>query len=155
MKKTPADTLPAACDLYENALSLGVMSKTYGLAGLRIGWIATRSPEIRAKMATLKDYTSICNSAPSEFLSSVALLHRDQLAARNLEIIRSNLDILDVFFARHADLFEWQRPNAGSIAFPRLKIERPVDDFCIDVVESKGVMIFPGTCFEPGSRHFR
>lgn len=155
LEHNPADTLSAGCDLYDNVLSLGVMSKTYGLAGLRIGWIATRNPEIRARMASLKDYTSICNSAPSEFLSCVALRHRDQMAARNLDIIRKNLDVLDAFFARHANLFAWQRPVAGSIAFPRLKIERPVDEFCTDVVESKGVMIVPGTCFEPDSHNFR
>jgi len=64
----PADRLPAACDVNPGAVSLGVMSKTYGLAGLRIGWIATHRAEILNRIATLKDYTTICNSAPSELL---------------------------------------------------------------------------------------
>jgi len=68
-----ADRLPAACDRYENAVSLGVMSKTYGLAGLRIGWIVTRNREVYRRMSAMKDYLSICNSAPSEFLAAVAL----------------------------------------------------------------------------------
>ena len=67
------DRLPAACDLGEHTISLGVTSKTYGLAGLRIGWIATHNRELYDRMAGLKDYTTICNSAPSEFLASVAL----------------------------------------------------------------------------------
>lgn len=65
--------LPAACNLKPNFVSLGVMSKIYGLAGLRIGWVATRNEEIYRKMAALKDYTTICNSAPSEFLAELAL----------------------------------------------------------------------------------
>ena len=62
--------LPAACDLGDHAISLGVTSKTYGLAGLRIGWIATKNKKIYEKMASLKDYTTICNSAPTIFRAS-------------------------------------------------------------------------------------
>src|SRR5262249_45642956 len=103
----------------------------------------------------LKDYISICNSAPSEFLSIVALHHRDQLAERNRQIARSNLAALDGFFTRHTDLFSWVRPKAGSIAFPHLKIDRDIEAFCIDVVERQGVMLLPGTTFESNSRNFR
>jgi aspartate/methionine/tyrosine aminotransferase len=131
------------------------MSKTYGLPGLRIGWIATHNTAIYNAMATFKDYTSICNSAPSEFLSIVALHHRDQLATRNLQIIQRNLAILDDFFARHADLFSWVRPKAGSIAFPHLKLDRDVEAFCVGVVEQNGVMLLPGTCYESDSHNFR
>ena len=72
----PATRLPAACDYGEHAVSLGVTSKTYGLAGLRIGWIATKNKKVYENMAALKDYTTICNSAPSEFLAEVAMRHR-------------------------------------------------------------------------------
>ncbi len=155
LEHDPRDTLPAACDLYENAVSLGVMSKTYGLAGLRIGWIATRNREIYRRLAAFKDYTSICNSAPSEFLAAVALRHRDQIIARNLAIIRINLDVLDDFFGRRQDLFNWSRPKAGSTAFPSLKGDQDVESYCIDLVEAKGVLLLPSTCFDFGKRHFR
>ena len=104
------DRLPAACDVNDTAVSLGVMSKTYGLPGLRIGWIATRNADVLSRMAALKDYTTICNSAPSEFLAELALRHRHVLVERNITIIRHNLDLLDGFFARHIDEFVWQRP---------------------------------------------
>lgn len=68
LERRDEDTLPAACDLYENAISWGVMSKTYGLAGLRIGWIATHNQEIYQAMAEFKNFTSICSSASREFL---------------------------------------------------------------------------------------
>jgi len=148
------DRLPAACDLGDNTVSLGVMSKTYGLAGLRIGWIATPNTDVYARMAALKDYTTICNSAPSEFLAELALRHREKLAARNLEIISSNLVLLDQFFDRHADRFAWQRPNAGAIGFPQL-IGADVNDFCKDLVEKAGVLLLPGTLYGDQGNHFR
>jgi len=86
----PQSPVSWAADRYENAVSLGVMSKSFGLAGLRIGWIATRNRHIYEKMAAFKDYTSICNSAPSEFLALVALRNRREIVQRNQEIIGRN-----------------------------------------------------------------
>jgi len=150
----PAERLPAACDLYENAVSLGVMSKTYGLAGLRIGWIATQNQEIYARMTALKDYTTICNSAPSEFLAEVALRHRQQLVERNLGIIRGNLALLDSFFERQARHFSWVRPRAGSIAFPQL-LSGEVQAFCHALVTQRGVLLAPGNLFDYPGNCFR
>jgi aspartate/methionine/tyrosine aminotransferase len=150
----PADRLPAACDVDGTAVSLGVMSKTYGLAGLRIGWIATRNAALYAKMAILKDYTTICNSAPGEFLAEVALRHRREIAGRNIGIIRSNLDLLDGFFSRHAGAFQWKRPRAGSIAFPKL-IGTEVAAFCHELALKAGVLLLPGTLFDDAGNHFR
>lgn len=150
----PSHRLPGLVDLDERAVSLGVMSKTYGLAGLRIGWIATRNKEVFEQMAVFKDYTTICNSAPSEFLATLALRNASGLVRRNLEIIRRNLDALDAFFADHARWFDWQRPVAGTVAFPRLK-GMAVDRFCADLVERAGVLLLPGTLYEPGINHFR
>ncbi|MCC7450778.1 MAG: aminotransferase class I/II-fold pyridoxal phosphate-dependent enzyme [Anaerolineae bacterium] len=149
------DRLPAACDLYNRAVSLGVMSKAYGLAGLRIGWIATQDQAIYKQMAHFKDYTTICASAPSEFLAALGLRHGDQLVARNLAIIRHNLDRLDRFFAEHGNVFGWQRPKAGSIAFPHLKLNRSIDDFCANLVERAGVLLLPGTQYDYNNQHFR
>jgi aspartate/methionine/tyrosine aminotransferase len=155
----PEDRLPAGCDLGAHAVSLGVTSKTYGLAGLRIGWVATHNAELYRRVAALKDYTTICNSAPSEFLAELALRHRKQLADRNLAIIRRNLGLLDAFFARHADRFCWRRPDAGPIAFPRL-LERqagdaPVEEFCDALVRASSVLLLPGTMYDHSGNHFR
>ena len=76
LEHDPASRCLAACDQYERAVSLGSISKSYGLPGLRIGWIATRDAGLRDAVATLKDYTTICASAPSEFLTALALRHR-------------------------------------------------------------------------------
>lgn len=151
---TPEDRLPAACDLSENAVSLGVLSKTYGLPGLRIGWVATRNTAVYQRMAALKDYTTICNSAPSEFLAELALRQRERLVARNLEIIQSNLSRLDDFFARHASRFAWVRPKAGPIGFPCL-LDTDVEAFCHSLVTQAGVLLLPGSLFDQAGNFFR
>ncbi|MHA1602418.1 MAG: aminotransferase class I/II-fold pyridoxal phosphate-dependent enzyme [Promethearchaeota archaeon] len=147
--------LPAVCDLYPKSCSLGVMSKAFGLAGLRIGWIATKNNDILNKMKAMKDYTTICNSAPSEFLAKLALQHKEKILERNLEIIQKNLSLLDHFFATFSDLFEWNPPEAGSVALVKLKNNEDIDKFCIDVVESAGVLLLPSTLFEFGNNYFR
>jgi aspartate/methionine/tyrosine aminotransferase len=155
LEHDPADRLPTACDLYENAVSLGVLSKTYGLPGLRIGWVATRSATLYQRILAMKDYTSLCNSAPSEFLACVALRHHEAIARRNVDIVHANLRVLHDFFARYSDLFDWQPPNGGSIAFPRLKIDQSAEAFCADVVTQQGVLLVPSAVFDYGDRHFR
>ena len=150
----PSMRLPAGCDYGEHAVSLGVTSKTYGLAGLRIGWIATKNRKIYEKMASLKDYTTICNSAPSEFLAEVAMRNRQKLAERNLGIIKHNLTVIDDLFMHHSSLFTWNRPTAGSMGFPRL-LKGNVEDFCDNLVKKAGVLLLPGTMYDDSHNHFR
>lgn len=148
------DRLPAACDVYERAVSLGVTSKTYGLPGLRIGWIATRDRKLLEAQAGFKDYLTICNSAPSELLARVALKHRETLAARNRRIVLENLQSADRFFARHGDRFRWRRPDAGPVAFVGVR-GGGAEAFCRRVVEEAGVLLLPSTVFDAGDAHAR
>ena len=150
----PVQRLPAGCDMGEHAVSLGVTSKTYGLAGLRIGWIATKNRKIYEQMASLKDYTTICNSAPSEFLAEVALRNRQKLIARNVGIIKHNLTVIDDLFFRHAELFKWMRPKAGSMAFPKL-LKGDVEIFCDTLVKQAGVLLLPDLMYDDSTNHFR
>ena len=149
-----APRLPTAAECSERGISLGVMSKPFGLAGLRIGWIATRDRALRARLASLKDYTTICNSAPSEILALIALRARDRVLDRTRGIIRDNLALLDDFFARNADRFSWVRPRAGSTAFPKI-LDRNADEFAARLVDSEGVLILPGSQFGYPGNHFR
>jgi aspartate/methionine/tyrosine aminotransferase len=154
LEHDPAARLPAACDLYEHAVSMGSMSKAYGLAGLRLGWFASRDAEILRRCAEFKMYTTISSSAPSEFLSGVALRHREALLNRNLKIVQTNISLLDSFFSRRGDLFDWVKPNASTIGFARLKLQRNVQEFCDDVVKKTGVMLLPGSVYDE-PRHIR
>jgi aspartate/methionine/tyrosine aminotransferase len=105
-------------------------------------------------MASLKDYTTICNSAPSEFLAEVGMRNRRKLIERNLGIIQDNLAVVDGFFDRHADLFAWVRPRAGSMAFPRLR-KGDVEDFCDRLAKQAGVLLLPGSIYDDSDNHFR
>ncbi len=149
------DRLPAACEIYENGISLGVMSKAFGLAGLRLGWVACRNHDLLRAMAELKDYTTICTAAPSEFLSRLALHHRREILERNLGIIGRNLDGLNVFFERHEEFFSWQPPKAGPIAFPAVRFAAACDDFCAGLLADLGVLLLPGRVFAAAAQHFR
>jgi aspartate/methionine/tyrosine aminotransferase len=154
LEHDPSQRLPAACEVYERAVSLGSMSKTYGLPGLRLGWLATRNADILQHCLEFKYYTTICSSAPSEFLAALALRHRGALVQRNLEIVRRNLALLDAFIQRRADVVEWVKPNASPIGFVRFKPERDVFTFCEDVVRDSGVMLLPGSVYDQ-PRHIR
>ena len=148
------ERISAACDLYERGVSLGGLSKAYGLAGLRVGWVSTRDRVLLERMATIKDYLTICNSAPSEFLATIALRHAEPLLERVRGIVARNLETLDGFFARRADLFEWRRPGAGTTAFPRY-LGGSSEAFCARAVESAGVLLLPSLIFEAGDERFR
>jgi aspartate/methionine/tyrosine aminotransferase len=154
LEHDPNQRLPAACEAYKHAVSLGSMSKTYGLPGLRLGWIATRNADILKRCLEFKYYTSICSSAPSEFLTALALLHRDVLVQRNLELVRQNLALLDAFIKRHSDLFDWVKPNAGPIGFARFKPQEDVFLFCEKLVRDAGVLLLPGSVYDQ-PRHIR
>lgn len=142
-----AEHLPYIADEYERGLSLGVMSKSYGLPGLRVGWIACQDREVLSKMERLKHYLSICNSGPSERLTMIALKNREKILARNCAIVDENLPKWDAFFARHADLFEWQRPDGACMGFPRYKGSYGVEAFCASLVEESGVLFLPSTVY--------
>jgi aspartate/methionine/tyrosine aminotransferase len=105
-------------------------------------------------MAELKDYTTICASAPSEFLAEVALRHAEPLARSSRAIIDANLAVLDAFFMRQRDIFSWHRPKAGPVAFPRF-LPGDSEGFCRDLIESCGVLLAPGGLFGSPGNHFR
>ncbi|HET7726325.1 MAG TPA: aminotransferase class I/II-fold pyridoxal phosphate-dependent enzyme [Candidatus Limnocylindrales bacterium] len=151
----PADRLPAGADAAPHAVSLGVMSKSFALAGLRIGWLATHDTALLDRAARFKDYTTICNAAPSELLALIALRARGEVLGRSRGIVESNLALLDQFFARQAGRFAWVRPRGGSIGFPRLLADVSIDRFADELIETEGVLLAPGSVFGHPGNHFR
>jgi aspartate/methionine/tyrosine aminotransferase len=151
----PANRTASACDLSEKAISLFGMSKSFALAGLRIGWLTTKNHKLFSQIAAFKDYTTICNSAPSEILAIMALKSKNKIVKRNLEIIKSNLKLLDDFFEKYKQLFEWYKPKAGPIAFPKLKEDINVSEFCADLIEKEGVLLLPSDQYDYEGNNFR
>ena len=136
-----------AADAYEKGLSLNVMSKAYGLPGLRIGWIASPDTALLGQIEHYKHYLSICNSAPSERLAIIALGISEQLLERSRNLMRQNLTHLDDFFADYPDLFDWTHPDGSCIGFPRFLGRGGVERFCQELVEQEGVLLLPASLY--------
>ena len=154
LEHDPATLLPAAVDLYERAISLGSMSKTYGLPGLRLGWLASHDRDALTKIIDFKHYTTICSSAPSELLSALALRHRHVFANRNRAIVLANLALIDAFLVRHANRLSWVRPTAGTIGFMQVAGVKDTSAFCEQLIADAGVLLLPGTVYDEPA-HFR
>jgi aspartate/methionine/tyrosine aminotransferase len=153
-----ADRLPAGADALPAGISLGVMSKSFAMAGLRIGWLASRDRALLAKCAAFKDYTTICPSAPAEILSLIGLRARSTVLERSRRIISANLAVLDRLVADRPDVLTWVRPRAGSVAYPELTLGGrfagwDADRFAAELVAAEGVLLLPGSRFgQPGNR---
>lgn len=143
-----------AAELYNKAISLGVMSKAFGMAGLRIGWIACQDKELLTKIRQVKDYLSICNSAPSEVISLIALKNKDQILTRNNQIVAKNLILLDQFMNKYSHLFEWTKPQGGCVGFVKYKGQESIDDFAKQLVEKAGVLLIPASIYDFDGQYF-
>lgn len=151
----PGDRLPSAADSYEQAITLSGLSKTYALPGLRVGWLALQDRVLLEKLWGIKDYTTICASAPAEILGLIALENGPALIERSLGIVRQNLRTAESFFGGRPEQFEWLAPRAGSVAFPRWIGPGQVEAFCQAALDQAGVMIAPGSLFDYPGDHFR
>ncbi len=155
-----ADRLPAGADALSRGISLGVMSKSFAMAGLRIGWLATRDSDLLDRCARFKDYTTICASAPAEILSLIGLRAKATVLARSRRIIADNLAVLDPFVTERPDVLTWVRPRAGSVAYPELTLGGrfagwDADRFAAELVASEGVLLLPGSHFGQPGNHVR
>jgi aspartate/methionine/tyrosine aminotransferase len=146
--------ISSAADVTKNAVVLSGLSKTYGLPGLRTGWLVIQDEALRENIINWKFYTSICASAPSEFLALAAWKVRDQLRDRSIAQIEHNLKLADAFFARWPDLFTWRRPLSGSVALVEMNVPS-VTDFAIQLAEKAGVLILPATTLGSDDQHMR
>jgi aspartate/methionine/tyrosine aminotransferase len=147
IERDSARRLPMAVDVYERGISLGALSKSYGLPGLRVGWIACRDQALLAKTEQVKHYLSICNPAPCEVLARIALKAGDAILTRNRSIAARNWQLLVDFFEAHSDHFDWCVPDGGVVAYPRYKGAEGVESFCARLIEEDGILLLPATIF--------
>lgn len=146
--------MPQIADIYEKGISLNVMSKAYGLPGLRVGWIASQDLDVLQRVEDYKHYLSMCNSAPSEYLSIIALQNRDQILERNRNLVRRNLTELDEFLTEYNHLFEWVKPQGSCIGFVKYLGDEGVEEFCRSLVQNHGVLLLPASLYKSDLLHF-
>ena len=148
LERRPELRLPQVAEVYERGLSLNVMSKAYGMTGLRVGWIAHQGRALLSRMERMKHYLSICNANPSEQLAVIALTARERILSRNLSLIERNIETVNDFFAEFGALFDWQVPDGGCIGFPRYKGPDGVENFCKRLAEEIGVVLLPSSIYQ-------
>jgi len=147
--------LPSISDVYENGISLWGTSKTFGLAGLRIGWLTSKNKNILNKVEKFKDYLSICSSSTSEILSTIALNSMDKFLIPNLNKIKRNIELFSNFQKQNENLFDFYLPRSGSTAFIKLKLKESTSEFADKLVKETGIMLLPAETFEYGDSHLR
>jgi len=143
----PGTTLPQAAELTPTAVSVNVMSKSYGLPGLRVGWVATRDRSLLDRLERRKHYTSICNPGVTEHLATVALGVGERIHARNRAVVAGNIALVREFFAEYPDLFEFEAPMGGCVSFPRYLGADGADRFARRAVEEAGVLTLPASIY--------
>lgn len=135
------------CDLYEKGISLWGTSKSFGLPGLRTGWLVSQDQDFLNKVVTFKDYLSICNSAPSEILSIIALNKIHKFVEPNIQKIKANVTRFKEFAMEHNIVSSFIPPTAGSTAFVKLNIKGDALSFSNTLVKETGIMAVPAEMF--------
>ncbi len=154
LERSPEARPRSAVEADPRALTLSGLSKSFGLPGLRIGWIATGDEEALAQLRQYKDYTTICTPGPTQLLGIAGLQMRAQLLKQNLARLRRNEALFGDFVQRRAARLRWEPPAAGPITFVELLQER-ASVFCDRAVKEAGVMLLPSTVYGWKDSHFR
>jgi aspartate/methionine/tyrosine aminotransferase len=140
------DNVTSIVDIYEKGISTGSFSKALSLTGLRLGWIAAQE-NIIEQCIKRRQYTTISNGLIDDALGALAMQHIDRIYERSLKILRTNHKILSEWIANEP-LIDWIPAQAGSVAFLKLNLDIPTNDFCLKLIEEKSTFLVPGTCFE-------
>ena len=133
-------------DLGPHGISVGTLSKPFGLPGLRIGWMAAPPDVVRACWG-LRDYVSLSPGKLNDALAQLAMTHRDQIVARNREIIRANLATATRWIGARADQLSWTPPRGGLLALLRYAMDIPSLALADRLAEDYSVMLAPGSAF--------
>ena len=147
--------LPPISDIYEKGISLWGTSKTFGMAGLRTGWLVSQDTRFINEVVSFKDYLSICNSATSEVLSIIALNNIDCFLNPNIQKIDKNIRLFQEFSNRNTLVDSFIPPKAGSVAFVKLQIEKSALQFSNELIEKTGIMTVPSEMFDYPGKYIR
>ena len=134
-------------DLYEKGISVGSMSKIFSLAGLRMGWIATRDMDVIHQIRERRDYDTISCGVLDDMLAGLALAHKEKIFERNRAILLKNREILDKW-VQETEGVHYVKPVAGTTALVYYDKDIPSYDLCVRLIREKGLLFTPGSWFE-------
>jgi aspartate/methionine/tyrosine aminotransferase len=144
--RDPKRRLPCVAEVYERGVSVDAVSKSLGLPGLRIGWIATRDADVRARIVAALHWRSSCPATPSEILAEVALANRELLLARNRALALANLAAVEATIARHSHRLSWTRPEGSVVGYVRCRGD--VEAFAERLAAEHGVLVLPASIWQ-------
>ncbi|WP_298851983.1 aminotransferase [uncultured Ruegeria sp.] len=134
---------PAIADLYDKGISVAGMSKTFSLAGLRLGWIAGPVDVLEA-VSIHRDYNTISVGMLDDYFAAMALEAKERILERSQRITRQNLRILDDWVANEPAI-SYIKPQGGTTALLKYDFDMPSRDFCVQLLQATGVMLTPGS----------
>lgn len=148
--------LPVAASLSDRVISVSSLSKTYGIPGIRIGWLICRDAALMETFLAAREQIGISGSMIDEYVGYVALRQRDAWLRFNNARIASAFAIVRDWIASEP-LVEWVEPSGGCVCFPRIRPDVPVDvaDFHARLLRDHGTYVGRGRWFEMDDRHFR
>lgn len=138
-------SLPPAFRVSDRNVSIGSMSKAYGLGGLRVGWVFC-DEELKDDIHSLENYMSPQNTYPAQQIAVHALRERDRLLKRNRDRVRENYEVLEAFVESREDV-DWVPPDGGPICFFRIPREVDVWDLMKHLKEEYNTLVVPGDFF--------
>ena len=150
---------PLAASLSNRAISVSSMSKSYGLPGIRMGWLMTQDKNLQEKFLAAKEQIFIGNSVLDEEVAYQVFLKRESILAPTRAQIRSNFEILKAWMLEQQYL-SWSKPSGGVVCFPKISGLLDIQTF-YTVLEASGTFVGPGHWFEQAMRvtnpdqHFR
>lgn len=138
--------LPDPGERYDRSITLGTLSKAYGLPGLRVGWCLA-APDILENFVRLRDYTTLALSPLVEHVATRAIENGDLLVQPRLAQARHNLELLVSWANSHSEFVSIVRPQGGVSVFMRVHGVADIEDFCRHLNDDYSVLLVPGTSF--------
>lgn len=143
--RAPSQRLPCVADAYDKGVSVDALSKSFGLPGLRVGWLACRDQTLLTRLRSLKQIASLCLSGPSEVLAHIALGARETILERNRAIATANLDAVNAFLAAHRNVVDWHEPEGGAIGYVRYRGSDGVEAFATRMASEARTLVLPAS----------
>ena len=140
---------------YDRTIVVSVLSKSFGLAGLRIGWAVTKNKALLKKLLAIKAQASICTSIVDEKLAELALENHEKIINGNNDIIKNNIALFQRFIETNYHYFSWHTPQAGLLTLVKCHTEIPMLKWAEQLVEETGIFVYPACLFGLKGSYFR
>jgi aspartate/methionine/tyrosine aminotransferase len=147
---------PSACEVSDEAITTGTLSKTFAAVGVRIGWIVSRDETFIQRSKDLHFYTTLQNNNLGEYIGTRLLERWNELLPRNRELGKHNLAILSSWMKEHEKWMHWVKPKGSTVCFPRFNIQLTSTEFCEGLLKKQKALSAPGRTFWPTyDKHIR